>query len=243
MSWHTGSLVAFDTETTGVDPTEARIVTATVVTIDPPARIHESNWLLDPGIEIPTAASDIHGITTNRARAEGQNAWTGIKEIAQAVSLVVRAGIPLIGYNVAYDLTVLDHELARHNLPAIEEFCGGPIRPVIDPLVIDRAVDRYRRGRRTLTAACEHYRVTLDGAHDASFDAVAAARLAWRLATTYPSQVGEVDPLELHDQQAAWHAEWAAHLQEHLRSSGKEPDAVVDPTWPLRHAAREVASA
>lgn len=239
MSWHQASIVAFDTETTGVDPTEARIVTATLVTIDPPARITEKQWLLDPGVDIPDEATAIHGVTTETARAEGVPAAAGVKEIAQTVSLIVRAGVPLIGFNVCYDLTVLDHELARHGLPSLEEFCGRPVAPVIDPLVIDRAVDRYRRGKRTLPAACEHYRVKLDGAHDASFDAIAAARLAWRLATAYPKQVGDVDPMELHALQVGWHAAWAANFQAHLRSKG-DPDAVIDGTWPLRPAARAV---
>lgn len=237
--WHKGSLVAFDTETTGVDPTEARIVTATILEIDPPGKIRERQWLLDPGIDIPAEATAIHGVTTEQARADGTDAAAGVGEIAKILSLVVRSRIPLIGYNVCYDLTVLDHELARHGRPSLEEFCGQPVAPVIDPLVIDRAVDRYRRGSRKLIDACTHYNVRLDGAHNAAFDAVAAARLAWRLAEVYPGQVGQVDPMVLHEQQIAWHAAWAEHLEEYLRSSGKEPDAVIDRAWPIRPAVRE----
>jgi hypothetical protein len=31
---------------------------------------------------------------------------------------------------------------------------------------------------------CGHYRATLDGAHDAAFDALAAVRLAWRICSS-----------------------------------------------------------
>lgn len=154
-------------------------------------------------------------------------------EIALAVADATRNNIPLIIYNAPYDLSVLDAELRRHGHPPLEELAGRPVAPVIDPLCIDRAVDRYRRGKRTLTAACEHYKVNLDGAHDAAFDAIAAARLAWRLATVYP-QVGGVDVMELHEQQVGWYAEWAAHFAEYLASQGKAE--TIDPQWPIRRA-------
>jgi len=232
--WHRGTLVSFDTETTGVDVSTDRIVTATVVRIEPPAAIYERSWLVNPGIEIPAEATAIHGITTERAVADGREAIWAIREIAETVGDGLRHGIPLVAYNASFDLSILDHELARYGHPSLAEFCGGTVAPVIDPIVIDRHVDRFRKGKRTLTAACETYSVRLDGAHTAGYDAIAAARLAWRLATLHP-EIADADPMELHARQASWHAEWAEGFQSYLRRRG-EGDALIDGTWPLRAA-------
>ena len=65
-------LAVFDLETTGLDLDTSRIVTAAVAVIDSngePTEVHE--WLVNPGIEIPEAAANVHGITTDMARANG----------------------------------------------------------------------------------------------------------------------------------------------------------------------------
>jgi DNA polymerase III epsilon subunit-like protein len=50
-------------------------------------------------------------------------------------------------------------------------------------MVIDKHLDRFRKGRRTLAAICEAYGVDLpaDEAHTAGADALAACRAAWVL--------------------------------------------------------------
>ena len=51
------------------------------------------------------------------------------------------------------------------------------LRPVLDPRVLDKHIDPYRRGGRKLTDLCAHYKVALDGAHSADADAIAACRV------------------------------------------------------------------
>jgi DNA polymerase-3 subunit epsilon len=79
--------------------------------------------------------------------------------------------------------------------------------------------------------------VVLDSAHDASADALAAARLACAIAGRHP-KVAALGPVELHRRQIEWYAEWATDFQAFLRRKG-EADAVVDGTWPLRDLADE----
>ena len=63
------TLAVFDLETTGIDVDTCRIVTAHVGVIGTDGEVLEQReWLVDPGVEIPTAASLIHGVTTERAR-------------------------------------------------------------------------------------------------------------------------------------------------------------------------------
>ncbi len=182
MSTWDGRLGVFDLETTGVDTETARIVSACIALLDAAGQpVARWDWLLDPGIEIPEGASAVHGITTERARAEGRPAGIGIAEIAQTLRVLFAQDIPVAVYNAPYDLTLLDRECRRHGIDPIAEPA-----PVVDPLVIDKAVDRYRKGKRTLAVTAELYGVALDDAHDAGADAIAAGRVAQALARAYP---------------------------------------------------------
>ncbi|MFD7613498.1 3'-5' exonuclease [Streptomyces sp. NPDC059828] len=237
MAWHREPLVGFDLETTGTDPLDARIVTAAVVAVEDGRPVRRCTWLADPGIRIPAQASAIHGISSERAAADGRPASEVAEQIAETLTGHWQAGVPVVAYNAAFDLTLLSAELARHGLPSLSERLGqgtdaSAIGPVIDPYTIDRAVDRYRRGKRTLEAVCAEYGVVLDEAHEASADALAAVRVACAIAERHAS-VAAVTPTELHSRQIRWYADWAADFQDFLRRKGTH-DAVVDGTWPVR---------
>lgn len=232
MSWHLGRLAGFDTESTGVDVETDRIVTACIVEVGGKQPPLTSNWLSDvDGMEIPKAASDIHGVTTEKARAKGAPAAEVVEQLVAGLTQVVLAGTPLVIMNAPYDLTLLDREARRYGLKTLTDTVGDDLR-VVDPRVIDKALDMYRRGKRTLTDLCRHYQVRLDGAHSADADAIAACRVAWRLGCVFPP-LAELSLDELHEQQVEWHAVWAADFQQHLRGKG-QADAVIDGSWPLR---------
>lgn len=72
--WYGGVLIGFDLETTGTEPGESRIVTAAVVEVRGGEVRGRRGWLADPGIPIPDEAAAIHGISTERAVAEGRPA-------------------------------------------------------------------------------------------------------------------------------------------------------------------------
>ncbi|MFG3318378.1 3'-5' exonuclease [Streptomyces sp. NPDC048171] len=238
MGWHRELLIGFDLETTGTDPREARIVTGAVIEVRGGEPQGRREWLADPGVEIPAEAVAVHGISNERAAAEGRPA----DQVADAIAAVLtdhwRTGAPVVAYNAAFDLTLLAAELRRHGLPSLRDRLGGTDpAPVIDPYTIDRSVDRYRRGKRNLEAVCREYGVPLDAAHDATADALAAARLACAIADRHP-KVAALGPADLHHRQVEWYAEWAADFQSFLRRKG-DATAVVDATWPLREPADE----
>jgi DNA polymerase-3 subunit epsilon len=228
VTWHTGRLCAFDLETTAPDPTEARIVTACIVYVGGGRPVQVREWLVDPGVEIPAGATAVHGITTEQARAAGMDAAGAVREIHDELAAAWAGGVPVVVFNAAYDLTVVACELDRNN----DEEQFAVAGPVVDPFVIDREVDKYRKGKRTLGAMVEHYRVTLDGAHTAAGDALAAARVAWRIATLFP-EVAALPLGELHRAQAVWHAERQADFAAYLKRTGKPTDDVSG-DWPLR---------
>jgi DNA polymerase-3 subunit epsilon len=223
MSWHTEPMTAWDTETTSADPEQARIVTSTVVRIHG-NQVEPKEWLLDPGVEIPEAATAIHGVSTERARKEGMPAGAAVKQIATEICEAWFRNEPVVVFNAHYDFTVLDREMRRHHGHGIT--IAGT---VIDPLTIDKELDRYRKGSRTLSAQCAHYRVRLEDAHSSIGDALAAARLAWRLAIVFPEYLSRLEDLD--ELQARWHARQAAHLEEYFAKQGR-PEPVAR-EWPL----------
>lgn len=271
MSWHLGPRGAFDLETTGVSVEEDRIVTAAAIRING-AALKPRTWLLDPGIEIPAGATAVHGISTEKARAEGMDAAKGVEGIATEVAEIITAGVPLVGHNLSYDLTLLDRECRRHGLGGLEDICGRPIRPVIDTRVLDQQVLTRRKrvsadqGARVLKTVAQVFNVAWDdeAAHGCEFDAMVSARVAWwigeiahRGPSGYPAwvlrdryaQFGSVAGLsldELHDRQVVWAREQAASLQEWFRSApaerGGDPNAVIDGSWPMRPFRRAVAT-
>ncbi|MER8195139.1 3'-5' exonuclease [Streptomyces microflavus] len=232
MSWHQGPLVGFDLETTGTDVETDRIVTAALVRLEADGTVTEQRtWLLDPGVAIPEQASAIHGIGTDHARKHGARAASAVEEIAHAVAGVLRSGVPLVVMNARYDLSLLDRECARYGLDSVDERIGGVPSPVIDPLVIDKHVDKYRKGKRALQALCEHYGVTLSDAHDATADAVAAVRVVRQMGERH-RPVSTLPPAELHALQVRAAAEQSASLQAYLRRTAN-PAAVVEQAWPV----------
>ncbi|MFF7096358.1 exonuclease domain-containing protein [Streptomyces rubradiris] len=231
--WYLGRLAGFDLETTGVSPERDRIVTACVVQCGGGQPVALATWMADPGVEIPEQAAAVHGITTERARKEGRPAPEVIEQVVTALTAAVVAGIPVVAMNAAYDLTMLDREARRHGVQPLADTVGPDLR-VVDPYVMDKHVDPYRRGKRTLTDLCRHYQVPLDGAHDAAADALAACRVAWRIASTH-GDIGNASLDQLHEMQVGWAREQAESLADYFRRTpGKEDRAAtVRGDWPL----------
>jgi DNA polymerase-3 subunit epsilon len=233
VSWHTGRLCGFDLETTGVNVESDRIVTACVVQCGGKHPTKSTTWLANPGVEIPEAATKFHGITTEQARTEGQPAGQVVQQVVADLAQAVDAGIPIVAMNAAFDLTMLDREARRHRVFPLIDLVGDELR-VIDPKVLDKKIDQYRKGKKTLTDLCRTYQVVLDGAHSAEADAVAACRVAWRIAQIEPV-IGGATLAFLHEKQVDWAREQAESLADHFRRTpGKESWADgVRAEWPL----------
>jgi DNA polymerase-3 subunit epsilon len=221
-------LGVFDLETTGIDVETSRIVSAHVGVINGNGAVVErSDWIADPGVDIPLQASAVHGITTERARAEGRPAREVIAEIVAALQSIFDRGMALTIYNAPYDLTLLNREAVRHGL--------APLRapfPIIDPLILDRAVDRFRKGKRTLEAAALVYGVSLTDAHDAGADAIAAGRVAQAMVRLYENDLG-IEAAQLHVAQVGWSADQAASFADYMRRNHNPEFAAVG-GWPER---------
>lgn len=228
----------FDTETTGPDPEEARIVTAALVVRGGGRPDQDFTWLINPGVPIPDEAAAIHGITTDIAQAKGQDPKVALEDIASELTAALQARMPIAAYNLGFDWTVLDRDLARHGLPSMADRLA-PLAPItlLDPYAIDKELDKYRKGSRKLQPTCELYGVKLTDWHTAEADALAALLLTEKLFEKFP-RLSQMAPAAVFNAQQEWRREWAEQFQEYLRSEKagdkRDPDAVIDGSWPLR---------
>ncbi|MEE4546498.1 exonuclease domain-containing protein [Streptomyces sp. V4-01] len=256
MSWHNEPMAALDTETTGVDVENDRIVSAAFISVGPDGA-KPSTWLADPGIEIPEEAARIHGITTEHARAKGQYSKDVVEDVLYCIGQAVTVGVPIVGHNVVYDLSIIDREARRHLGCGLEDALPPTKRMrVIDTSVLDKHVLPRRRrvsekqGARQLITVAQVYSLGWDeaAAHGSEYDALMAARVAWRIGQLIEmpreqrpefefGRYQQFDKLRgldidaLHDRQVGWAAEQAAGLEQFLR---KSDDSVrVSGAWPL----------
>jgi len=238
MTWLEQTMVGFDTETTGVSTDTDRIVTAAVITrTGADAPVAARTWLINPGVEIPAGATAVHGITTEMARELGEPPEVALEEIAAVLADALSAGFPVVAFNASFDLSILEAELARYGLPSLaSRLPGGDVRPVVDPLVLDRHLDRYRKGSRKLIDMCATYGVSViaDDLHSADADVLATLDVVQAMAAAYPA-LGQVALTDLHDQQVSAHRVWADNFRAWLTSKGKTDD-LPSVDWPLASA-------
>lgn len=233
LPWWQMPLLGFDLETTGVDVETARIVTANLTWHHPDTGVWVHDVLVDPGVEIPAEAAAVHGVSTEFARVHGQRPQDAIPVLLDLLRRATAAGVPLVGYNVVYDVSVLDREARRYGL--------DPFTPVhvIDPLVLDKELDTYRRGSRKLTDVCALHHVVLENAHAADADALAAVLLARAM-----GQTGRLpgDVAALHGAQVGWYRAQAASFEEYCVRKGRVLDGPVNRSWPLIPVSAAVAA-
>lgn len=114
MGWHQELLIGFDLETTGTDPHEARIVTGAVIEVRAGQELGRREWLADPGVEIPADAVAVHGISNERAAAEGGPADQVADALADVLTGYWKTGVPVVAYNATfYPLTSITSQMSQ----------------------------------------------------------------------------------------------------------------------------------
>jgi DNA polymerase-3 subunit epsilon len=225
-------LLGFDLETTHTDPRTARPVSFAFVRTTADEVISAKRQLVNPGIRIPRGASAVHGITNRIIREQG--GWPLADAVTEIRSTLLKSaadGVPVVGMNIAYDLTIVD-TLARQldGTGLVESGWDGP---VVDVLVIDRGLDTYRRGPRTLSALAQTYEVPITASHDAYADALASIDVFRAIVRRFPDEFADLDAEALHRAQIGWHREWAENYSAWRVSQGRQPLADAQFAWPL----------
>lgn len=222
--WRKQPWVGFDLETTGREQHAARIITAALVVEGD--RGQDQQWLVNPGIPIPTESTAVHGITDADVAQAGMPAALACDAIARALERHWREGAIVVAYNAQYDFTVLVHELRRHGCDPLN------LGPVLDPLVLWRALEKYRKGKKRLSDAVERFDVPLNAKeHDAGADALTAVHVM-RAVAELDGLLDITDLDAVMDQQREWHRMWAEDFAAWFASKGNDPSG-IDRSWPI----------
>ncbi|HVA09370.1 MAG TPA: exonuclease domain-containing protein [Acidimicrobiales bacterium] len=233
VMWAAREVLGFDFETTGVDRFNDVPVSYALVSVVAGDVAATTAELVDPGRDIPAGATEVHGISSERARAEGIPLGNAVMKVADAVIAASQRRVPLAGMKLDYDLTILDTQLRQLTGVGLVErgWCG----PVLDAVVLDRHLDRFRAGSRTLGSLCNYYGVDIGNAHDATADAVASVRVLIALSARY-KEMRDTEPPSLHELQIEWHQDWARSYDEWRFSRGMAPMDPRDYVWPVAPA-------
>lgn len=220
-------MLVWDTETTGVDVFNDRIVQLFIgIANENGDLIEKHEWIINPGIPVPEGAAKVHGFTTEYLQEYGMDPHRALWEADLVFKDAVRQGTPIAAFNLNFDLSILTAEMARHSLGSRYGNWIADNVLVLDGLVIDRAKDKYRAGKRKLVNMAAHYGVPFDesAAHKADYDVEITAKVTKAILDKYGVPTTA--------QQAAWYEEWRSHLEEYFRKT--DPTAVVERGWPLR---------
>jgi len=227
MNWHEGPLAALDLEATGVDPLTARIIEVGLFLFETErSSLPLVELLIDPAVPIPERVTALTGISPADIAARGTEPLDALTRTRLAIGGLVNEGIPIVIYHATYDWPLLEAELARHGLGPLPSV---PPAILIDPLVLDRHVDRYRKGKRTLGDVASHYGVRLDGAHRAAGDCAATVEVARKIGEQHPTL--HVGGSELVDLQVKAHNTWRDSFNAYLTKVGASRPLVTE-EWP-----------
>jgi DNA polymerase-3 subunit epsilon len=231
-SWIEGTLVGFDLETTGLDREVDEPVSYAFAVCEPSGLVAVDERFMLPTRAISRGASGVHGLTVARLHELGASSHDdGLRAIERRIGVLSAEGTPIVGANLAYDLTMVDRALGRLASPASLLSIGWD-GPALDVLVIDRAMDADFAARpvRKLAALCEHYAISAE-LHTAGGDATAAVQILLAQAARFPV-LAEMSLEELYGQQVLWHKEWCEEYSARRVAGGHRPLAVTESAWP-----------
>ncbi len=185
-------LVSFDLETTGLDIENDRIVELSCVKLSPDGSREVRTRRINPGIPIPEAATQVHGIRDADVADAPRFA-----QVASAIRDFL-SNCDLTGFNIEkFDLPFLCNEFKRAGI----EFPTSPIR------VIDSFKIYVTHESRNLASALRFYcGKQLENAHSAEADAVAAADILIAQIKQYddlPTSIGDLHEA-LHQPNPDW---------------------------------------
>lgn len=234
-------ILVWDTETGGVDVKNDRILTCYMAVQNSSGEtIREWSWTIDPGVadgfEVAEGAAKVHGMTTEWIAEHGRKDWqVAIGEIENKLIAACVKDVPIVAYNQRFDLSILHHELLR-----IDPGSGG-VHGIIanggvfyDPLVHDKHREPYRKGGRRLEAVCNAHGIEFnpDEAHEARYDVIKTAELAWHFLRKERLTIDKLYPLL-----PVWKEEQDSSLEAYFKRSGKKNDnnepIRIDRGWPL----------
>ncbi|HEY4243842.1 MAG TPA: 3'-5' exonuclease [Kofleriaceae bacterium] len=156
-------IVVFDCETTGTDRARDQVIELCIqrgLEDDAPSEV----WRIKPGVAIHPGAQAVHGITMDDLA--GCPDFAGV---AAAVTAVFAEADIIVGYNLAFDIDMIQAEYTRAGLPLLD-------------LSAKKIVDAFRLWQQCEPRSLQHAHQRFVGnefaaAHSASADVAATGRV------------------------------------------------------------------
>lgn len=196
--------LTFDTETTGLDTSKDQIIEISIqIGLGEDAEI--KTWRIKPTKKISKEATAVHGIANQDLKD-----CPSFKEVGGDIVKLFDSAEVIIGYNVLFDLQILQAELSRNGFKqiALNE------KKILDPLNI------WRRMRpRKLTDAYKKFcGKDLEGAHSAEADVKATAEVYSAMHKRF-----ELDKLSIEELSAmSMPSDWVG-ISHHIKWRNKTP--------------------
>lgn len=213
MNKRCDTFVSIDTETTGLDFDEDRVIQFGAAVFANGKCIHQSEFKVQT--DVPNTGHHINQISDEEI-ANGCHPYEAFVYIC---GLFTKRNLPILAYNAPFDLCMLANEFRRNDIEY--DFRHSSI---VDPLVI------YRRFRPYMPApfyklvnAAKQYGIPYENAHDAAADAAAAGHvwLAQQAVHGVYRKCG-YSPAKLHQKQIDWHKDWADSFGRYMTKVGRE---------------------
>lgn len=224
MNWANELFLSFDTETTGLDPIRDRMCEIGCAVFDRGEYVHGFNWLIKSDRIIEPHVTAINNITPEMIEAEGKPEAEVVQRVCHLFHQVSEARRPILAFNAIFDLRFMFASAARLGIRLSTDHMR-----VIDPLVIDRKCDPYKRGKRTLEVQAPRYGIS-PGGHRALADAIVAGKVAIAQCQRW-SWIGRTQTTTLHRNQARWYFDWITNYRRWQETQGVMPLAEIQ-TWP-----------
>lgn len=171
-------LCVFDIESTGTNVVTDRIVSISILKVQPDGSKEQRTWIVNPTVQIPEEVVLIHGISNEMVANQPT-----FKEVAHQIIAMIKDA-DLAGYNSnKFDIPMLAEELLRAEI----DF------DMKKRMAIDVQNIFHRMEQRTLSAAYKFYcQKDLEGAHTADADTLATYEILLAQIERYPELQGDV---------------------------------------------------
>ena len=199
MNLHlTKPVVFFDLETTGVSPTNDRVVELSYLKVMPDGTEISKTFRVNPGMHIPETATAVHHITDDDVRD-----CPTFRQIGQEIANVLK-GSDIAGFNSnRFDVPMLAEELLRAGIDI-----DWSTHRFIDVQVI-----YHKMEQRTLSAAYKFYcGQNLEDAHSADADTRATYEVLKAQLDRYPELKNDMNWLSEYSTQTR-NLDFSGHIQ------------------------------
>lgn len=228
MAWKNPTFLSFDTETTGLNWNEDRIIQAGITPFFSGKARESETWLINTGRRSCSKAVEVHGITNEKQFLDGQDEYQVLSTLVIYFRLAAKNHHPIVVMNAPFDLNMMLVNCNRVGLTLRLED-----NLFLDPLAIDRFYSKNRvpafgSGLRTLTALAKRYEVADYPSHDAGMDSLKAGEVMMHMTQMLP-QITRVSYIQMQEKQRRWHRDWCRKFKNYADYRGFD---FTETEWP-----------